>query len=87
MAKVVFEGSVCIDCALAIANDDVSGMSDERYREWADGCDRIALYELGDVVMACSEDCEGRFSWSPCDHCGSELGGDRHPIAVFARAA
>ena len=28
-------------------------------------------------------DCEGRFSWAPCDVCGETLGGDRYPVAAW----
>jgi len=29
-------------------------------------------------------DCEKRdFSWSPCDGCGSNLGGDRHAFTIW----
>jgi hypothetical protein len=35
------------------------------------------------VVPACPEDCEGEFSWSSCDGCGSTLGGDRHPAIAW----
>lgn len=82
MAEVVFEGFACVDCTMIIANGDDSGIEDvEQHHQ------RIAeqgLYELGQVVMACDEDCEGHFSSSRCDYCGSYLAGDRHPIAVLA---
>ena len=35
-----------------------------------------------DVTINCPEDCEGHFSWSQCNGCGSRLGGERHPIAA-----
>ena len=28
--------------------------------------------------LSCEEDCEPSFSWSPCDCCGSRLGGNLH---------
>ena len=31
----------------------------------------------------CQEGCEGWFSWSSCDRCGSRLGGERHPAVEW----
>jgi hypothetical protein len=82
MAEVVYEGQACVDCVMLIANDDDSGINDpmRKYAEIA----AVGLGKLGDVVMACDEDCEGEFSAAGCDYCGSTLAGDRHPIAVLA---
>lgn len=33
----------------------------------------------------CDEECEGHFSWSRCDGCGSTLGGDRHPAVAMRK--
>lgn len=71
--------SVCVDCALFIANGDlpedeataaavIEGVESELPAQW---------------VMACGEDCEGEFDSAPCDCCGSTLGGDRHPAALL----
>lgn len=84
MAEVVFEGHACVDCMMVIANGDTSGMTDGQLLSWRVGVDSTGLYKLGNVVMACPEDCEGEFSHSACDYCGSGLAGDRHPIAVLA---
>ena len=41
------------------------------------------LRTAGDDGNEC--DCEvDSFSWSPCDYCGSNLGGERHAISFFA---
>jgi len=78
---VIFEGQACVDCTLIIANDDGSGITDPaQHRQ---NIAHVGLGKLGGVVMACDDDCEGYFSWSPCDYCGSTLGGERHPIAVL----
>lgn len=82
MATVVFEGLACVDCAVAIANGDTSGIED--LERWEQGVLETALYELGTVVTNCPEECEGSFHTSPCSYCGSDLAGDRHPIAVLA---
>lgn len=31
----------------------------------------------------CHQECDGEFSWSSCDGCGSTLGGDRHPAVAW----
>lgn len=85
MAEVVYEGHVCADCASAIASGDESGVPEDMYDEWLAGIEATTLFEVGAVVLACEEDCDGYFSYSPCDYCGSRLGGDRHPIAVLSR--
>ena len=71
---VVYEGECCEDCALYIANGDATDEHAARVdSNWPDG----------GLVLACAEDCEGWFSWSECDCCGSRLGGNRHPFAVL----
>jgi len=59
------DGYVCTDCALYIANGDVA----EPDPSWS--ADNIS----GD--WAISSDHGEEFSWSPCDACGSTLGGAR----------
>lgn len=80
--NVVYEGHACIDCVMLIANGDDSGIEEPmvKYQEIA----HVGLGKLGHVVMACDEDCEGYFSSSACDNCGTTLAGDRHPIVVLA---
>lgn len=83
MAEIVAEGQACIDCALLIANDDTSGMTDGAAAELRAN---VAGKCVGlDPVMACPDECEGFFSWAGCDVCGSSLGGDFHPVVFFAR--
>lgn len=68
---VLEEGVVCCDCALMIANGETSpDVSVEREK-------LIAEATAGWVLS------EGRseFSWSPCDCCGTHLGGSRHNAA------
>lgn len=51
------------------------------------GCDECGLAEYGDAESRESRHYEtaregadeGHFSWSPCDSCGSRLGGNRYP--------
>ena len=35
------------------------------------------------LVNVCQEECEGHFSWHPCDICCQPLGGERHPGALI----
>lgn len=72
------ETSVCVDCAMMLAN----GEGTEEHAE------RIAARWQAqgyDLVLACDEECEGWFSWLDCDGCGSTLGGDRHPAHWIKR--
>lgn len=82
MARVVAELSVCVDC-LAIAANGELGQGDTKADEAH--AEAMSSQLMGDapwLVPACPEDCEGWFSWSRCDGCGSTLGGDRHPAAI-----
>lgn len=81
----IIAGAVCVDCLMVIANADASGIAD--YAEWSRMVARADATDGGkyDVVPACDDDCEGYFSWSSCDYCGSSLGGERHPIAFIPR--
>ena len=54
--------------------------------DWRAGIDATyaGLDKGSDIVASCcGEDCEGGFSWSPCEVCGCSLGGDRHKAAII----
>ena len=81
----------CTDCVQIIANGEVTGsdgnditnrINAAQVEIWGQGIDGA----LG-LVLTCPDDCEGWFSWSPCDGCGSTLGGDRHPGAHLMSGA
>lgn len=64
----------CIDCAVIIANDDDSGMTEERAAEvrkgiagYINGCERDTVVVEGDAG----------FSMQRCAVCRTTLGGDR----------
>lgn len=75
-----YSGEVCVDCLFLLANGEVPeerpDLADEIEEQWpaADGWQ---------LVITCEEGCEGGFSWSSCDACGSTLGGDRHPFVAM----
>ena len=74
MAQYVHLGSCCDDCVQAIANDDYTGMDDQREAEVRAGIDRIGQYlTVGD---------EEGFSWQGCDVCGG-LAGNRHEVGYL----
>lgn len=69
------EVALCVDCVFADAyGEDAEGVSEDYtgfLPEW-DG------WLFGPVVTdESNEPTEPYFSWSPCDGCGSHLGGDR----------
>ena len=76
----------CVDCLMLVANDEVTdGDGNDITAEHAAlvmaylGLPRVLTH----LAPACEEDCEGWFSYSRCDVCGTSLGGDRHPIALM----
>jgi hypothetical protein len=70
---------------MVIANADTSGIED--LDDWERRVRQFDATENGkyDVVVAGDEDTESYFSWTRCDYCGSDLGGDRYPIAFLPR--
>lgn len=76
---------VCVDCLTIEANgpDEVEPAAVERFARAMES----ATADGWTYANACPEECEGHFSWSPCDFCGSTLGGDRHPAALLRREA
>lgn len=81
------ELSVCVVCAHLLANgeyDDGTDAAEQAAkgmaRIWGDDARHLIA---GGHVEDCdgSEPCgclDGWFSWSDCDGCGSEMGGERH---------
>ena len=80
--QVIAEISVCVDCLIMIANGDVSGIDNEdRIAEVIAGMDRLTT-DGAHLVAGDSDD--GNFRWTPCECCGSELGGDRHAAVLLS---
>lgn len=98
------ELSICRDCVILFANGETPGdLTEEecadflrRVEEGTAGC-QITLGSIeceycGSKARAAdpdgTKDCEPWFSWSACDTCGSNLGGNReHAVAWFTRSA
>ena len=85
--EVVWEGKACPDCAMAIANGDDSGASDE----WSwDKLNHHTSQLPGDSgpIIACGEDddCDSHFQRGPCDTCGSPYDGTFHKVVTMGPA-
>lgn len=67
-------GRACDDCVIAIANDDYTGMSDERAAEVSFAIASINEYLIiGDDLGFC---------WQGCDVCGG-LAGNMHEVGYL----
>jgi hypothetical protein len=78
---VTADGSVCVDCLMAIANDDTSGISD--VDKWAAAVESTNATENGRYRVVVSGD-ESYFSSSRCDYCSDPLAGDRIDVEFVA---
>lgn len=82
MSTVNFSaGHACIDCIIAISNDDYSGMDSDTAT-----CVRAAIARLnreGYSINVDTFDSEPHFSDSDCDVCQSRLAGDRAPVTFI----
>ena len=67
--------SMCQDCAIAVANYDFTGMTEEREHEVTNGIRRQA--KDGYRLTVDSDECYD-FVKSPCDVCRSPLHGYRY---------
>lgn len=74
-------GSACIDCTMVIANDDYTGMSEDRAIVIREAL--VRLNREGYSVNVDTYDAEPSFSHSECDICMSRLAGDRVPVTFI----
>ena len=78
--KVSTELSVCGNCLCIVANDDWTGCADVNEETVI----REAMSQYGYLCVSCDDDCEGSFTWSPCDLCGA-TGRDDHRVINLER--
>lgn len=62
--------NICVDCAMAHANADFSGMDNETEVRVKSGMERTGHLAVDSLDIT-------DFSWSQCDGCGSAFGGAR----------
>lgn len=74
-------GNACIDCVLAIANDDYSGMNDDTAALVSQAIAR--LNAEGYSLNVDTYDSAPHFSHAACDVCQTRLAGDRLPITFL----
>ena len=80
--RVIYEGECCEDCILLLANGEC-GTGEESDAQMARIQNVWTPEEVQHMCAACDEDCEGPFSWRPCECCESPLGGSRHRFVVL----
>ncbi len=95
-SEVIAEISVCLTCMFIHANGEYPGDPDDidpnEPEPWALLTDNEDPAMGGEHNERCTPedreegcDCDDLgFSWSPCEGCGSRLGGDRYRFTVFA---
>lgn len=86
MVKILDDSfMVCIDCIMAIVNDDYTGLdyhyseqeSNQRMKAIQDGISNTE----GQIVTG--DELNDTFSHKPCDCCGSNLAGTRYHCRVL----
>lgn len=84
-----YDGAVCVDCLMVIANGDTSGISDLpgwESRVTAKNATDNGRYVVVPAGYSDDDDDPTYFGKSPCDYCGDTLAGDRHPVAFIDTA-
>jgi hypothetical protein len=87
---------VCVDCLIFLANGEYTPPDPRYWPEEPATIDELAAridreWPSADgwhLTTGSEEDDDGEsdgvgFSWSPCDACGSRLGGDRHYATAY----
>lgn len=75
----VLELLVCVDCLMAIANDDYTGMDLTRETAVRTGLQR---WSNDGFSLACGDDTHA-FSSHRCDVCLTDLAGSRHQVSAL----
>jgi hypothetical protein len=74
--------SVCVDCLMYIANGVIEEDFDNRVESIEEEYKKLKG-KGQEVFLDYSEDHADGFSWYPCGHCGSSLGGDRFKANIY----
>jgi hypothetical protein len=78
------ELSICVDCLMYLANGEATNEhGDDITHEHAARIDAVWQNEPYDITLG--GDDEGGFSWTQCDGCHSNLGGDRYTAYAIPR--
>lgn len=67
----------CADCGLASPCEHCDGYGVKEDESQCEACNGTGTHEPTDHERDIAN--EAHFSWSQCESCGSNLGGDRHP--------
>lgn len=82
--RVKFELMGCCDCLLLVANGEVPHDDNGELEAGM----RATLKPDEIHHLCCGDsDKDDEFSWSPCECCGSRLGGSRHHMVVLEEGA
>lgn len=82
---------ICVDCMQALANGELCDDADREPLSALDAdaevtCGLIASEHECDSLDDCNGECERQeFSWSRCEGCGSNLGGERLAATEWER--
>lgn len=74
---------VCTDCMLMAANGEAD--PDLDFEMWQSAVNKLWPPDKYGWLSIGGEDEDYGFSWSSCDYCGSNLGGDRFTGYVFGK--
>lgn len=78
MAHILEDGlRACIDCAVAIANGDLSGLDDSKYKAVIEGLERLAT--RGYAVIGG----DLGFCHQGCDCCLTGLAGTKYELSIL----
>lgn len=80
MTKLIAEVWACSDCAMIIANDDDTGMTEERAEEVREG---IAAFRKRRETLVVDSDLYEDFSTVGCYVCGTGLAGARFVVSIL----
>ena len=87
MVQVIDELEICTDCMFAVEygcySEHEQCFNREEFDKRQAEIDKAIESVDGQIVNNTPEDFEAGFSWTPCELCGSTLGGDRYPYSIL----